>query len=446
MAALFRWCALVVILCPGVVAAADPPRSTPESVRATIIQLWSNKPDEVEAAFRKLADDPLALPVLRRAAATDPDVGRRAVLEKVVANGMARQDKVSAGRVTAWADDGRLDLLTEVRALTDRKAADAALTHLIERGQGLIPVGQKLLGERLPGQAEDLLRSLPCADRAAFDKSNAKPQFDAEHALGESKHREFLALFADRIAVPTENLFHSVLVARSELTTLSAKGRPRMVRSLVLANAALQVREVTSSVVVVDGDLELVKGSDLTGCVVVVNGDIVYGAGASVGLFWKCLLWATGDIGMKPGRRPHQSVFLANGKIPHWDGLADEGCVNMNVKEPPLPVRFLDPAADYGLTLDAGKDGMTVAKIAEKSAFAEYLKAGDVIAAVTGVKTATAPAFRRELRRGIIEGAVLLDVTRGKEKLELLVPVPDVPAALKKAKEKDLKATPPEKK
>jgi hypothetical protein len=39
---------------------------------------------------------------------------------------------------------------------------------------------------------------------------------------------------------------------------------------------------------------------------------------------------------------------------------------------------------------------------------------------------------------------VLLDVNRGKEKVELLVAVPDVPAAPKK--DKDLKAGPPDKK
>jgi S1-C subfamily serine protease len=138
-------------------------------------------------------------------------------------------------------------------------------------------------------------------------------------------------------------------------------------------------------------------------------------------------------------------VFLAGGKVPNGVGLALDGCTAEDVTEPPLPVRFLDPAADYGLTLDAGKDGMTVSKVAEKSAFADHLKAGDVIASVSGVNTATAPAFRRELRRGIIEGAMLLDVTRGKEKLELLVPVPDVPPSPKKDK-KDPKATSLEKK
>lgn len=441
----FRRCVLLVILTAGVLSAADPPRSTSESVRATVKKLWSNKPDEVGTAYERLEADPLALPVLRIASVTDPDVGHRGVLERLVRTAEKGRDPELANRIERWAADGRIDLLIEVRTSSDGKAADAALTALIDAGQNLRRAGEDIATAHLPKSSHQFLGRLPGPDRAAFDKSKVTLQFDAEITLPEKRQRDRLALFADRLRVPTNRFDRSILVARSELDATPIKDGCWWTGCLLFANAPFPLGRASGCVVVVDGDLDL-SGPEAggAGSVLVVNGDVRGGGGERGPAISGCVVWATGDIRLKPNHTTGQSVYQAAGTVDEPDGMLLHGRSWSNVKEPPLPVRFLDPAADYGLTLEATKGGMKVTKVTEKSAFAEVLKAGDVISAVTGVKTPTAPAFRREFRRGVVEGAVLLDVVRGKETLELLVPVPDVPTAPKKDKEP--KATPPEKK
>lgn len=279
-------------------------------------------------------------------------------------------------------------------------------------------------------------------------KSKTKPQFAVELTFPEEWTRTDRAVFADRIDMPSADIMRSVLVCRSELKHFATAipnhvGRCQWSNSLLFTNTSATVEEMGGCVVVVDGDLALTPGAKLVGCQIVVNGSVTECGDKRWSYSTWSLLYATGDITLNPPAKPQHSLFFAGGKVADAEKLAEKGCVEENVKKPPLPVRFLDPA-EFGLMLEATKAGMKVAKVADTSAFADAgLKAGDVIAKVGEVDTTTAPAFRRELRRGVVEGAILLDVVRGKEKVELLVAVPDVPAA---PKQKDLKAAPPDKK
>jgi len=451
MAPQFGFSVLSIVI-GGALIAADPPRPTPESVRGTIKQLWSNNGGEAAAAVTALEADPLALPVMRRVHATDPNPRHQGDLERLIAKAVAGRDKVLSDRIEQWARDGRLDLLTEVRSLTDGKAAEAAIDHLLRAGTKFGEVGEELLKARCPKPPRAFLLPLPWADGEALKKSTTKPLFDVEIALPEEWGRTDRAVYGDRIDMPGAELRQSLVVCRSELkhlarTTPTRVGRCQWRGSLVFANTGVTLEAVGGCVVVLDGDLELKPspGGELLGSVVVVNGNITEHAEGKSTRIATSVVWATGDITLVPYSTPHHcSAFFAGGKLADAEKLAEKGCVEENVKEPPLPVRFLDPA-EFGLTVEATKGGMKVAKVADKSCFADAgLKVGDVIAKVGEVDTTTAPAFRRELRRGVVEGAVLLDVVRGQEKVELLVAVPDVPAAPKK--DKDLKATPPDKK
>jgi hypothetical protein len=434
----------VLFVGSGANPAADAPRPTPESVRATIQQIWSKDGGEGARAWQAVEAHPLALPVLRRELAADPNLSHRGDLERLIAKLIARQDKVNAERVDRWATEGRLDLLTEVRALTDGKAADLALTRLLDAGQELRLAAGAALGDRLARYPGGFLPRLPGPSRAAFDASKTTPAFDSDIVFAEKDMRSRVALFAERLEAPTEDLQESLLVGRAAIRLVPKSGRCELAGCLVYANTPPPLLEVTGSVIVVDGDLEFTRPTRISGSILVVNGDVTCGDAVPVCSLHMCVTWATGDIRLPVPTPPANSLFFAGGKVADAEKLATKGGAEGNVKEPPLPVRFLDPA-EFGLTLEATKGGMKVAKVADKSAFAEAgLKGGDVIARVGEVDTATAPAFRRELRRGVVEGAVLLDVNRGKEKVELLVAVPDVPAAPKK--DKDLKAGPPDKK
>ncbi len=297
-------------------------------------------------------------------------------------------------------------------------------------------------------QPQQFLIGPPWKDGAAFAQDGPKGQFDSEVIVTEKEVMVSLAVFADRAHVPSPDINHGVFVYRSHLDTLAVNtpnwvGRCKLWESLLFVNNSVSIDSVGKCVVIVDGDLEVTApkpNPGLYGCVVVVNGNVTLSGGSSYIGAGESVLWATGDITFPENQsKPNRSVFLAGGKVAHAEKLAEKGCVTENLKEPPLPVRFLDPA-EFGLTLETTKWGMKVAKLADKSAFAEVFKVGDVITAVTGVKTPTTPNFRRELRRGIVEGAAIFAVTRGEEKQELLAAVPDVPAAPKKKDEPKAKA------
>lgn len=443
-----RFCAVAVaVLLGGAIGgAADPPRSTPDTVRATIKKLWSNNGDEAASAVRAMEADPNALPVMRGAAATDPNISHRGVLERLIEKAMERRDKVLAEQIERWAKDGRLDLLTEVRSLTDGKAADAALDHLLRAAQLLRETGGEVLSAR-----HDKARKFgygKWVDGEEFRRGGPKPLFDTEVTLLETYWNQTQAIFADRINAPTREFQFSLVVCRSEFKNLP-RTKPQFDNRLttwnsctLFANTTVRFEEVGGSVLVLDGDLELDRSNWVTNSVVVVNGDVREVGRLTKGSFTTCVVWATGDITLTPRAKPNlQAVFLAGGKVAEGEKVAAKGCAEGDVTD--FPVLFLDPS-EYGLTLEATEAGVKVTKVREKSTFADAgVKAGDVIPRVGQVDTVTAPAFRRELRRGVIEGAVLLDVVRGKEKLELLVTIPDVSAAPKK--DKNLKATPPKK-
>lgn len=444
MSRVTQFVATILLIAGSAPVRGETPRTSPESLRSTIQKLWSNNGDEAAQAVTTLEANPLALPVLRRAMAVDPNISHQGVLERLIAKAVSARDKVNGERVERWAKDGRLDLLTEVRALTNGGAADAAFGHLIDAGQVLRRSGTEALGDRLARKPGGFLVRLPGPSRAAFDQSKGTPAFDAVLAYPEKDTRSHLALFADRIDLPTEDLQRSILVARSALDLLPKSRKCEVADSLVFSNTPFPFGVVSQSVVVVDGDVELIRPTRIAGSVVVVNGDLTRDSDSPPPSFDTSVFWVTGRVNVPPPTRPANVMVFAGGKVADAEKLAAKGCVEQNVKEPPLPVRFFDPA-EFGLTLEVTKAGLKVAKVGGTNAFADAgLKAGDVITRVGEVDTATALAFRRELRRGVVEGAVLLDVTRGKDRLELLVAVPDLPVAPKK--DNDLKATPPEKK
>lgn len=440
------WFVPAVVLIGAAGVCADSPRPSLANTRATIKKLWSSDPDQVAAAYKALEADPLAVPVLRRAIATDPEPAHRGVMERLLATRLKAQDAVLAKRIDQWTKDGRLDLLTEVRSLTDGPAAELALDGLLKSAGTLISVGRELIAPHSQRAAVVFRAGPPWKDGTAFAKDGPTPLFDVKVKELEKQTRQESAVFADRVTLPSVDLYRAVLVCRSHLDTLSTSpvygGRSKWYESLVCVNSSLTLDSLSGSVVVVDGDVVLTSNRffpvpDYS--VLVANGDVTLAPNVAPPNGTASVIWATGDIDLPAKSGPYFSVWQAGGKVTNADELAKLGAVTQNVKEPPLPVRFLDPATDFGLSLEATKGGMKVAKLSERSPFADHLKVGDVITRVGVVPTTTAPAFRRELRRGVIEGAMLVDVVRETKKVELLLAVPDVPPAPKKAK-------PPEKK
>ncbi len=96
-----------------------------------VAKLWSKDGDEAAAATKALLAEPLAWPVLRVGAVTDLDPAHRGTLERLATEVEKGRDKAVVKLLDQWTKDGRLDLLTEVRSLTDGKAAELALDGLL---------------------------------------------------------------------------------------------------------------------------------------------------------------------------------------------------------------------------------------------------------------------------------------------------------------------------
>ena len=76
------------------------------------------------------------------------------------------------------------------------------------------------------------------------------------------------------------------------------------------------------------------------------------------------------------------------------------------------------------------KGGLNLTKVADWSPFAKYgVQEGDVVTKIDDVAADSIPAFRRQLRQGIIRESVILHITRGVEKTTRIVFLDGIPLA-----------------
>lgn len=193
--------------------------------------------------------------------------------------------------------------------------------------------------------------------------------------------------------------------------------------SLALVNNELPIKSAFSSVIVCDGDVEFL-GLKVDKCLIIANGSIRPAAKADWPSITHSILYAAGDV-VFPGPGPFRTSdtwFSAGGAIKTAGKVERGDRIKERVAEAPFGVRFLDPGRDFGLELEPRDGGLRVTRVADWSRFAKYdVREGDVITRINEVAADTAPAFRRELRRGVVQEWAAVHIRRGGEKMARIV-------------------------
>jgi hypothetical protein len=413
---------------PAGVYTLDPP--------AAVGRLLARARDGDADAVAELGGRPDAAPYLRLALKPPADLlpGARALADALEA-AESRAAERNRKRYAGWVRDGRLDLCAEVLVACPDKKDAAELADLT------VPLRTRIAARF----AED---ADPRPGRQAWYRNLfAHPRFAAipadEHHAGDrvalgrpvSPGPGGVFVRADRCTAERATRGGFVAV-RTELSTppevrYNTTVTSEWFMSVVLVNSDHRLAKPDESLVVCDGDIELTTYTWRS--VVIANGTIRAGVfGGPVDSF----LAATGDIVLPRRKRAENSVFHAGGAVTLADkpDAADRDRIREHQSRLPFGIQFFDPA-ELGLTLDAQKDGVRVRELAPHSPLARYgVAAGDVIAAVGDVRTATLADARRQLRRGVVAESAVLRVRRGETALTRIVffdgiPTPPAPPA-----------------
>jgi hypothetical protein len=149
--------------------------------------------------------------------------------------------------------------------------------------------------------------------------------------------------------------------------------------SVVIVGNSASVSRVNRSFIVCDGDLKLTS-IETNESVIIANGNI--DCPCSV----------------------NKTKFYAAGKVTIPKGRMNTGEVREDGKD--MPVKFLDLGRDLGLRLTD--------KLALEADW-RGLRKGDTVTKIDGAAVDSVPSLRKQLRRGVVRGAAMLEVRRGNE-------------------------------
>jgi hypothetical protein len=383
-------------------------------------------------------DDAAPYVRMELAATTDKFVARD--LAEALRELDARAFERNKARLAWWATTRRFDLCAEVLVAcpTDPEAVPL-VDQVIRAGRELGVEAAGLLG--LPFEEERGMRlPLPMRLLRPFSDPHVREYAQISGAEVTVTKRQTLPnqilLRAGTCELDYFNTYRWMAAVRSGLSYPAGSSGNEWHDSIVVVNDSMPLYQAHSSVIICDGDVEL-RTQGRFHSVIIANGSI-RSAKEPWGLFNSgdnCLLAAAEDIMLSELRGDAEggSRAYAGGRVVLERKARPDAHAREGLKELPFGVRFVDPARDFGLALDAVKGGLKVSTLADWSPFAKYgVRAGDVVTRIGDVEPPTAVDFRRQLRRGIVAESVLLHLRRGDEKLTRIVffdgiPLPSAP-------------------
>jgi hypothetical protein len=421
---------LAVVLVTATATSGAPPAAgvytadPPADLNALLATLQKReRPADVAKAVGDLSSRDAAAPYLRMELAAATGAGHRRDLAAALGAIEARAYERSKARYAGWAEAGRLDLCAELLVACREEKDAPGLADLT------VPFRRRVLAEY-----DRAVGPVPLNGRKYWG-----PEFhrahDSEHLSGQNlaltgrDGRTGCALArADRCTSQVVDLDKWVVAVRSELRSdlpphMRGRGLAGWSDSVVLVNNSFQVPRLANALVVCDGDAVLATSVDQ--CVVVANGDIrSERAGAGVNAY----LCATGDIVLPAQKAVGNNRFHAGGSVTLGKDAKPSDRVREGQKELPFGIRFLDPR-EFGLVLAAQNGGLQVMEdIPPTSPFARYgVEKFDVIVTIDEEPASSIPAFRRQLRRGVVAESVFLRIRRGKEHITRVVYLDGVP-------------------
>jgi hypothetical protein len=393
---------------------ADPP----DAISQTLAQLKKGNDREKSVAALAGRDD--AAPYLRAelSRTTDP-LDRRGLvsaIEAIEARAYARNVK----RAESWVKGRQFDLYAEF-ASSCRKSDAAALAELAIAGQkDIFAEASKLLGKELgfPGGVGAF--AFPTLKNIPYDHY-ADESLTLSNSLGIAS-----VIQAVDCGLKMRSRDNVVMTVRDAVNDMAEIKGGDWSGCLVFVNNStvpVTIGQGRYLLVVCDGDVEFTAFPRLYDCVIVSNGTI-QGREAGPIAVRTCVLSATRDIHL-PAYSDNDNCLLQAGGTAK---VRKNGpTVRENQKEPPLGIRFLSPK-DFGLDVAVQNGGVQVMGVTPDSPFAKFGVAdADVIVTIDDVRADSLPAFRRQLRRGVLKESVTLGIRRGNERLTRIVFLEGVP-------------------
>jgi hypothetical protein len=316
--------------------------------------------------------------------------------------------------VNEWVKEHRFDMYAEVLSTCGGSNAVAVADLIFPIQKDITDAAEKAAG-LTPGK---LRVQSPDTRLAKEHPDNYLHLAEPEVALGSQGPGAHLVR-ADILSLTQARSRIGIFAVRSELRDPSAPPRMNLWdTAIVLVNNSTRLQHTERSLIVVDEDIDLgPQRCALQHTVVIANGEIRAPATCIASLSQNHnVLCATKDIRLPSVKPPTSGSFHAGRSIT-FAGKVDPnhvGRVREKQKELPFGVKFLDPE-EFGLELvSLLRAGVIVKKVAEKSVFASYdVRAGDIIAQANGVHVDSVATFRRQLRRGVIDESMVLEIVRG---------------------------------
>lgn len=432
--------AMAVALAAGL--AAPPACAQSDAPPREFVRAWQEavggSGDSQRQATAVLAGTPAWEPYFRSAYNGLTDQKARDQLRPAVAQCQADLLAWNLDRAKEWGKDLRLDYLVALAATTDDPKAAARIGQLVLTAQTAIfdqtreegPWPWKTGKNPMPKSRTPLGRR----DYAEFARPATFARVSGDHVSVRDDHKPALVharTVEVGVKVPTRWMCLSDRGLRQS-------GYVSWLGAVVLTNGNVFVHDLTDSLLVCDGDLELGHLEHLVGdcsfSVVIANGDLTMAEGFSS---QHSVVYAAGDVyGSKRVWRG-AGMTLAGGKLHILPDPADpdaktfqkllERNFKEGVKENPFGVKFVSPS-DAGVELDIGIKVLRLGKLTDTSPLTKAgLEKGDRVLTLNGVKIETAADFRRQLRESLLWGSGLFEVKRGDQTFLRLVKFAEPP-------------------
>jgi predicted metalloprotease with PDZ domain len=130
-----------------------------------------------------------------------------------------------------------------------------------------------------------------------------------------------------------------------------------------------------------------------------------------------------GDIDLTRSSDLRNSLIRATGEIRLPRGVKPQNCdIQAHAKNATVPYKFFE-LADVGLSAGSHEKGVAVAAVKANTPFGDAgLAAGDLIRAIDDAPAGTPEEFRKNIRRAMVrQGDCLLTVARGDKTLDVPV-------------------------
>lgn len=365
--------------CPGV--ANEPPAQPgppPPDVRRLLDQLGSPRHADREAATRRLMADESARPFVEaRARSPDAEVAVRA--KQILAEYDKRIAASSLARYLRYGKDGQVERMVE----------------------GLARWRGPIQSEEFWRGIEDCVLTLRAEGRVSVHRGLPRDLVGTFQAKQITPH--YL-----RPSDPLTGHLHLCLVASE---TQPVRARIIAAGIIVAASGVSTEDRATQAVILTNDDFVCGEGRSgaIEGCVIISSGRVALGSRVE-----DSLVISRGGIGAANLKDISHCHLASSGKIaglPNPDKWAP--IVEAEQGKPLGFVRWFETSA-VGLEATPVRGGMRVTKVAEDSVAGRAgLRVGDVISALDGEAAKDTPdGFRKQVRRGSVQDACVLTVTR----------------------------------